>query len=267
MNGKLTGLKNNVCRATRILGRGGNALLELLLPRRCAVCGGMLTDADGQICPMCLAMMPETRFHRTYGNEMERRFMAEPEFERATALFSYTRDSAVAMAIHDFKYNHRPGLALELGREMGRRLLATGFPGDADIILPVPVHILKRMHRGYNQSERLAQGYSQITGIPVGTNLYARRPHGSQTGRTLSSRRANTAGVFAVSNPSQLLGRHILLIDDVCTTGSTLTACAEAIRSELAQFPPIEHPVAGTTALRRGQFRFSVLTLAAARYH
>lgn len=259
------------------------SLADCLWPRRCAVCGGMLAGAEESICNLCLSKMPRTHMHRARVNAMESLFMAASEFDRAAALYSYSHGSTVAAVIHDFKYNRRPQLAEEMGRELARTIVPSGVMADAELILPVPMHIFKRAGRGYNQSARLARGYSEIAGIPIASNLYARRPHSSQTGRTAGERRANTKGVFAVRRPEQLLGRHILLMDDVCTTGATLNACVDAIRNALESFVARSGSTAGETsatagpatagddglrpALSTGLFRFSVLTLALAGSH
>lgn len=211
----------------RVVGLG---LAEVVSPRYCMVCGGHLSVAERRICGLCRAQLPATHYHRQPGNPMEMRFKGYPSVERATAVFLYVRSTPLARAIHDFKYNRYPSLAVEFGREMGRRLLSTGYLSDIDIILPVPVHFTRRLRRGYNQSECLARGLSEITGIAVGGHLYARRPHRTQTGRTLEERRMNTSGVFGVRREEELKGKRVLILDDVCTTGSTLIECAEAVR-------------------------------------
>lgn len=263
------------------------SVADCVWPRRCAVCGGMLAGAEESICSLCLSKMPRTHMLRTAANRMEAMFMAAPEFSEAAAIYSYSPGNTVAAVIHDFKYNHRPRLAEEMGRIMARTIVMSGAMADVDVILPVPLHAMKRARRGYNQTVRLATGFSEIAGIPIAANLYARRPHSSQTGRTAAQRKANTSGVFAVRHPEQLLGRHILLIDDVCTTGATLNACADTIRTSLEFFvarsgtsvasdhgntpatsvPAIPGDDGLRPALSTGLFRFSVLTLALASSH
>lgn len=206
---------------------------EIVSPRYCMVCGRHLSAVENMICGLCRAELPATHYHRQPDNPMALRFKGYPAVERATAVFRYARSTPVARAIHDFKYNRYPSLAVELGREMGRRLLTTGYLSDIDIILPVPVHFTKRLRRGYNQSECLARGLAEVTGIFVGHNLYARRPHRTQTGRTLEERRMNTENVFAVKRPEELIGKRVLILDDVCTTGSTFIACADALKKEI----------------------------------
>lgn len=235
-------------RLLRSIGVAAKGIAEVMAPDYCRLCGGHLAEGERLICNLCRIRLPATDFHLIPDNAMTVRFAGEPGIVRATALFHYVRDTPLALAIHDFKYNGVPSLVLEFGREMGRRLLPTGFLSDVDLLMPVPVHFLKRMRRGYNQTDYLARGLSEISGIPVAGNLYAGRPHKTQTGRTLVQREANTAGVFAVRHPETLAGHHVLLIDDVCTTGSTLKACARAL---LAARPDLRCSIATLAAAPR----------------
>lgn len=223
----------------------GEGLAEAIAPRYCALCGGRLAGAERMVCALCRMKLPATGFHRIPDNQMQQRFAGHGIIENADAVFYYVRSTPLAKAIQDFKYNRFPSLAVEFGREMGRRLLTTGFFYGIDLLVPVPIHFTKRLRRGYNQSERLCHGLSELTGIPVSICLYARRAHKTQTGKSLEGRRSNTRGVFAVRHPERLQGLHVLIVDDVCTTGSTLVACAEALHSAV------------------GDIRCSVLALAA----
>lgn len=204
-------------------------ILQLFVPDVCRLCGGHLSDGEKMLCNLCRYRLPATGYHRRIPNPMLDRLGAERNVVQAAALFYYVRDTPLARGIHDFKYNHQPSLALEFGREMGRRIATSGFMYGIDMIVPVPVHFLRRMRRGYNQVELLAEGLGEICAVPVVRSLYARRAHGTQTGKTPEQRKRNLEGVFSLRNPEELDGRHILLIDDVCTTGSTLMACARVI--------------------------------------
>ncbi len=216
-----------IINSIRVAARG---LAEVIAPDYCRICGGHLAEGERLICNLCRIHLPATDFHLIKDNAMTERFAGESGIERAMALFYYVRDTPLALAIHDFKYNGIPSLAMEFGREMGRRLMPTGFLSDIDVVVPVPIHFLKKMKRGYNQTEYIARGLAEVAGLPIASNLYARRPHKTQTGRALLQRQANTNGVFAVRHPEELASRHVLLIDDVCTTGSTLKACVHALR-------------------------------------
>lgn len=160
---------------------------------------------------------------------MEARFAGLVPFVHATAPFFYGRETKLATLVQDFKYRKFPGLARELGRMAALELLPTGFFTGIDVIVPVPLHWRKRMSRGYNQCEQIAYGVGEKTGLPVATNLRAARRHSTQTHLSREERQRNIKGVFKVRKAEALAGKHILLVDDICTTGSTLTAAAQAL--------------------------------------
>lgn len=206
-------------------------LLDYLYPRVCHICGVTLSGHERYLCTPCLARMPRTHYHRQPDNPMEQRFFGIFPFERATGHFFYSRGSDLASLVHDFKYHAFPGLAAYLGEVVATELLTTGFLSDIDVVIPVPMHFLKKARRGYNQTERIAGGVSKVSAIPVSHNLKAVRPHRTQTAMTLSERIENTRGIFRLDSPEEIDGKVVLLLDDVCTTGATLSAAAEAIIS------------------------------------
>lgn len=155
-------------------------------------------------------------------------------YERASGHFFYSRDSQFAGLIHDMKYRRFVGVAEYLGHLVASELLISGFFSDIDLIVPVPMHFMKKARRGYNQSEAIARGIAGVTGLGVSRQLKAVRSHRSQTYMTLDQRIANTSGIFKVNRPELLRGRHLLLVDDVCTTGATLTAASETLLREVA---------------------------------
>lgn len=209
-------------------------IADFLFPRECHVCGVRLADGERYICTPCLSALPRSLYHRRPMNPMERRFAGIVPFERATGHFLYARGSAMASLVQDLKYRHFRGLARELGRVMGMELHATGFLSGIDIILPIPMHFIKQARRGYNPAEQIAIGLGEEASIPVGDNLRATRPHRTQTSLTLKQRRENTRNLFRVVRPEELTGKHILLLDDICTTGSTLLSAAESLHSQVA---------------------------------
>ncbi|MDE6768501.1 MAG: ComF family protein [Muribaculaceae bacterium] len=204
-------------------------LLNILFPRKCHICDSSLAPHERFACSHCLADLPRSGFHRRKLNPMEERFAGIFPFERATGHFLYNRDSPLSTLIQDMKYRHFPSIGNMLGEIAGKELFSTGFFSDADLIIPVPMHRWKQIRRGYNQVHHIADGLSQATGIPVNLTLKAVRSHRTQTALNREQRLANTSGLFKVENPDEVAGRHILLIDDVCTTGSTLISSAETI--------------------------------------
>ncbi len=202
---------------------------DALFPRTCHICAAPLPPDVRCVCRKCRAELPRTNFHRVPDNAMERRFMGRFPFERATGFFFYSRESALSVLIQDFKYRRFPGVARELGRLVASELYTTPFFNGVDIILPVPLHWRKLIRRGYNQSHEIARGISEVTGIPVGDQLYALHHHRTQTSLSQQQRLLNTQGIFAVRHPEQISGKGVLIVDDVCTTGATVSSAAGAV--------------------------------------
>lgn len=219
-----------------------SALLDVLIPRECHVCSTSLLDSEEFICTGCRSKLPFTGYEKYWSNRsgpnsdlnpMERRFAGQIPLVRACAPFFYTRDSSLASMIHDFKYRGFSRLATTLGRIGAEALVHSGLFTGVELLLPVPLHWIKRLRRGYCQTEMIAEGISQATGIPIGTQLHADRSHRTQTSLTSEQRIANTRGVFSVRQPESLKGRHVMLVDDICTTGATLLSAAGALATSL----------------------------------
>ena len=204
-------------------------LLDLLFPRTCHICDVPLAAHERFACTNCIANLPRSGFHRRKLNPMEERFAGIFPFERATGHFLYNREGPMSTLIQDMKYRKFPAIGNMLGETVGEELFPTGFFADAEVIIPVPMHRWKQWRRGYNQTHHIAQGVSTATGIPVSYTLKAVRSHGTQTALSREQRLENTSGIFSVKDPDEITGRHIVLLDDVCTTGSTLISAAEAI--------------------------------------
>lgn len=205
------------------------AALDFLMPRTCHICDGKLADHEQFVCTMCLDKLPRTRYHSMPMNGMVQRFAGQFPFRHASGHFFYSRSSDLARLVHNFKYHSYPSLARRLGRLMAEELYITPFLNDIDVIIPVPMHWLKKARRGYNQAEMLALGIAEVTGAAVVTDLRAVRGHRTQTKMTLQQRLLNTEGLFRVDDPSRIDGHGVLLVDDVCTTGSTLANASRAL--------------------------------------
>lgn len=204
-------------------------LLSVIFPPECHICGDRIEGDMRFICSFCRDSLPLTNYHQVRFNPMERRLLPFSHIERATGLFFYTPDTPVASLVQDFKYRHFPTLARECGRIIGRELADTGFFTGVDCLMPVPLFIMKKLRRGYNQTELIARGIGDITGIPVARGLKSVRPHSTQTGLDHEERHRNVKGIFRLNNPEKYAGKHIMLVDDICTTGSTLSSAASAV--------------------------------------
>lgn len=205
---------------------------DFFFPRLCPICERKLLPDEKGICTSCLLGLPFTHIGNCLGNDMEKNFWGRFPVQRSTSLFYYTKGSSVAHILHAMKYHHRPQLCKEMGVLMAQELHKSGFFLDIDYIVPVPLHRKRQQERGYNQSEQLAQGISLQTNLPICTTALARtRNNRTQTHKSGFERWQNTEQLFC-STPQAielLTNKHILLIDDVLTTGATLVACADAL--------------------------------------
>lgn len=207
-------------------------LLNFAFPKQCHVCGAKLAPHERFACTHCLDSLPRTGFHHRDMNPMEERLAGHFPFVRASGHFFYTRDSAMSVLMQDMKYRHFPDIGNLLGEIMGRELFPTGFFNDIDLIVPMPMHKVKQAIRGYNQVHHIADGVSTATGIPVIQALKAIKPHRTQTSLSREQRLNNTTGIFKLQNPSGLHGKGVLLIDDVCTTGATMSSAGVLVSKE-----------------------------------
>lgn len=222
---------------------------DFLFPRVCVVCGARLSAGERFVCVCCGQDMPLVRYPSFEDNPMAQRFWAFRPFVRAYSYFFYQRGSYKTRILHEFKYHNCPQLAVYMGGLLAGSSTFDGFFADIDVLIPVPLAPERQKERGYNQSELLAIGISQVTGIPVDTRAVVRvRNNPTQTQFTAVERQANVRSVFSLTpHADSLRGKHLLLIDDVFTTGATLIELA-AVCSEIPEA------------------RFSVVTLALASY-
>ncbi|MCM1163527.1 MAG: ComF family protein [Muribaculaceae bacterium] len=207
-------------------------LIDILLPRVCTVCHKPLVKGEDVMCLRCLAELPLTHLHRHQPNAIHERLASiRSRVERCGSMFFYNKLNPYSRLIISAKYHGRPSVARKLAEMYAPELLQAGFFDGIDLILPIPIHFTKLLTRGYNQSAYIAQGISKITGIPVADNLTARRPHVSQTRKGGHERREANKGIFTIKNPDELAGVHMLIVDDVITTGSTMSMALDTIHS------------------------------------
>ena len=208
-------------------------ILDFISPRLCVVCGQRLAPTERSLCSVCLFHLPRTDFHqKPLDNPMAQLFWGLAPIEKAAALFYYHPHSETAQLVYRLKYNNRPDIGEDMGRVMACELQATDFFSDIDVLLPVPLASKRLRQRGYNQSEQLAKGISDITHLPIVTKAL-RRKHFQQSQTTLNrwQRQENVEDTFWLKDGSQLQDKHVLLIDDICTTGATLIACANVLKN------------------------------------
>ncbi len=201
----------------------------LIFPRLCAACGANLYDREKLICSKCRYDFPLTGFTDFRHNMVAELFWGRVPVMYCTSWFYYLKDNRYQNIIHHLKYNGQRYIGLEAGKMFGAELAKTAF-SEADIIVPVPLHLKKQRKRGFNQSEIIARGMAESMGKNIVTGAMERiRYTNSQISRSRYERWENVEGIFRVRKPHLLAGRHILLVDDVVTTGSTLEACTSEI--------------------------------------
>ncbi len=214
---------------------------NLFYPNCCLICHSKLITDEESVCLQCLYQLPRTNNYLETHNLIEDRLWGRFPFERIATFCFYTKEGMLPPLIHNLKYNNGKNLGILLGKIYGKDLIDSDFISTIDFIVPVPLHPEKEKLRGYNQSEMIAKGLSQTTGIPLSTdNLVRTISNPTQTKRTKSQRWENVKGIFDLKDPSRYANCHILLVDDVITTGSTIEACASA----LMQTPDIKISVA-----------------------
>lgn len=205
-------------------------LKELLFPRYCKVCGRRLVLSEQHLCISCLLELPRTHYEQEPNNLLMQHFIEWPEVIRATAYFYYYKEGKYSSLIHHLKYHDHPEVGTFLGRLAANELKESGFFDNIDLIIPVPLSKKKYRQRGYNQCDYIAQGIAKITKLSVHTDCLERTiDTDTQTSKGRTERWQNTEGIFRVTQPEVLKGKHILIIDDVATTGATLHACISAL--------------------------------------
>ena len=208
-----------------------NDLWEFFFPRYCVICGKRLLQGEEHFCLNCLCALPRIRFSNQEDNKMARLLWGKMPIERAYAFLYYSKGGSVRELLFQLKYYGNQRIGSFLGRCMAKELFSTGFFDGIDGIIPVPLHDKKLKSRGYNQSELLAEGFSSVVRMRVLKDVLRRRQYtDTQTHKSNYERWNNVMDVFECTSPEQLSHKHVLLVDDVLTTGATLVACAYAFK-------------------------------------
>lgn len=206
-------------------------ILNLVLPRRCPVCGCRMNKKEGSPCVACYLHLPRTHYASfPYDNEMARLLWGKIPVERVAAFFYFKPQSAAARLVYQIKYNNKPELAVEVASRLTKESDFCDFFCDIDCIVPMPLARKREKERGYNQCLSIAEGLSRTTHIPVVADAVERISFkASQTKMNHWERIENVEGVFRLKNPEYIAGKHILLVDDIMTTGSTICSCAKEL--------------------------------------
>ena len=207
------------------------SILDVLSPRACAICGCRLAVSEDEICGVCNWHLPRTGFARdAYDNELARIFWGRFPIEKAHAFIFFQPHNDPSPLIYDLKYHGSSNIGLWLGHTLAVEARDEHFFDGIDILVPVPITWRRRMNRGYNQSDCICAGIRQVTGLPVATKALKRiRFVQSQTGLKHSERSENVEKAFRLERPDDIAGKHVLLVDDIITTGATINACAQEL--------------------------------------
>ena len=216
-------------------------LLSLFYPRVCAVCENYIGEQAGVLCEECLSALPRTEQAENRQNSTEMAVLGQPHqiavatktmhLDKGAAFLFFDKGHPIRDMIHRMKYADQPEIGFQLGRQAAIEMQYADFFDEIDLIIPMPLHPRRLRERGYNQSEYIARGISAITGIPVDTTHVTRvRNTPKQALQRGEERKNNVADAFTVNHPEQLYHKHILIVDDLITTGETMRSCMRAMK-------------------------------------
>ncbi|MDR3287252.1 MAG: ComF family protein [Prevotellaceae bacterium] len=206
---------------------------DLIYPQLCDICNTSLVRGEKLICSGCRIDIPLTRNWNVRGNSVEKIFWGRVPIVAAASYFFFARGSKYRVLLHKLKYLGRDDIGVELGLWFGNELSKCTIFSDVDFIIPVPLHPKKQKSRGYNQSEKICEGLSKAMNKSIDTKTLIRAEFtNTQTKKNRMERWHNVSNVFTTNNAEKLKNKHILLVDDVLTTGATIEACCNAILSE-----------------------------------
>lgn len=210
--------------------------INLCYPKLCAACHNTLVKHEDDICTACIIHLPKTNYHLDIENPLNKIFWGRVPIEMVAAYYFFNKGNKVQKLLHELKYKSNKNVGEKIGVLYGYELLNAPIFNTIDYIMPVPLHPKKLKKRGYNQSEWFANGLSQSMNIPVSTNiLYRNTDSATQTKKSRFNRWENVAEIFGVKTPELLSNKHILLVDDVITTGATIEACAKILKEHRAK--------------------------------
>lgn len=204
--------------------------ISLLYPRVCAACGNSLFKHEEIICAYCLYHLPKTNYHLLTDSPLDKVFWGRALLAHTAALYNFQKKSKVQHLIHQLKYKGRKDVGIQLGKILGADLIKADAFKDVSKVVPVPLHPDKQRKRGYNQSEQFAIGLAKSMQIEMDATSFIRTVDTeTQTRKSRFARWENVKEIFKVTDPSELAGKHILLVDDVITTGATLESAAHIL--------------------------------------
>ena len=204
--------------------------VSLFYPRLCAGCQTALVKGEEVLCIGCLSDLPKTGFEKISDNPVSQLFWGRAEIKLATSFCTFDKGGIMQHLMHQLKYKGGQEVGEKLGQLLGSEMLKSAPYLEVELLIPVPLHPKRERKRGYNQSAEIGKGMSEAMGIPLlSGNLIRNHYSASQTNKGRFDRWENVKELFSLKNPDILKGKHILLVDDVVTTGATLEACAQVL--------------------------------------
>jgi ComF family protein len=207
-------------------------ILQFVYPPLCLACGETLEGHERLVCEGCWQSVESVHPEDDLYQQFLTKLTSEGLISGLFSPFYFEKEGKLQSIIHGLKYQGYTSLGVKAGRKIGELIEATHVLPKADVLLPVPLHPLKKRERGYNQSELICQGIEEVTGISVRTDLLRRRKYTvSQTQLSLEERKENVGDAFEINEKrrDEIAGKSFIVVDDVITTGSTINACAEAL--------------------------------------
>lgn len=207
-------------------------ILHLIFPNLCLACERELAASEAHLCSFCQSELSPTRYHLAQdATPLDQSFWGRTKVEHVYAHYFFEKHKTIQNVLFSMKYAHNKAIGVYYGQEIGRTLKDSPF-ASADAIIPVPLHPKKEFMRGYNQSQHLSIGIAEELKLPIDKRCVRRLAHtSSQTRKSRFQRWENVDGIFAV-HPRVASYRHVIIVDDVITTGSTIEAMIDALRSQ-----------------------------------
>lgn len=209
------------------------SFLHLFYPDLCICCWDNLPARNHRFCVPCLTELPFTSHFEYSENRVSQKFWGRADVVDAASLFYFVEGSLIRDMIHKFKYKNKPSIGVSLGKLAGQKIRESQLFKEIDAIVPVPLHYVKNAKRGYNQSERFARGISEVIKIPVLQDYLVKHENTtSQTDKTRLDRYHNVKDSFSLKSKYRNRYKHLLLVDDVITTGATIEACVHTLQEQ-----------------------------------
>ena len=209
-----------------------DSILNLFYPRVCAACGETLLKDEDTVCLKCRYTLPHTGYELNADNPVAQMFYGRTRFHAVTSCFFFAKSGKVQHLIHQLKYKGNKEAGIFLGQQIGESIKEAPLFQGIDYLIPVPLHPKRERKRGYNQSLLIAKGISEVTGIPIGDKYLVRGVYTeTQTKKSAEERFKNVKDIFELRFADELKGKHVLLIDDVLTTGATLESCTHQLEN------------------------------------